>query len=158
MMRKGLLLVFCLAVLGSVTLAQTKIETKWHCNNPAVTHKLDVGDMPDHSYSIAQGTCTATTSSAGEKSGAYTEFDETWKASMTGHGRFNVTMDNGDMEYYTYETSGPTDTKKPAANKWKIVGGTGKEKGVKASGSCSGTRSDDGSSDWTCSGTKAKAM
>jgi hypothetical protein len=62
-------------------------------------------------------------------------------------------MDNGDMAHYTYEGSGPTDITKPATNKWKILGGTGKHKGMKGSGSCSGTRNQDGSSDWTCTGT-----
>ena len=95
----------------------------------------------------------ASASSSGEKSGAYTEFQELRKESFTNHGRFDATMDNGDMAYYSYEGSGPTDISKPVSNKWKIVGGTGKHKGMKGSGSCSGTRHEDGSSDWACTGT-----
>ena len=154
-MRKLLLVVFSLLLFATAAMAQGKIDTKWHCLKPATEHKLDVGDMPDHTYSIAQGTCSATASDSGfaEKSGAYTEFDEMWKASMTGHGRYNVTMDNGDKLYYTYETSGPTEPGKPVSNKWKINSGTGKYKGIKASGTCSGKRSADGSSDWACTGT-----
>jgi hypothetical protein len=152
-MRKLLFVAFCLLVLGSVAMAQGKIDTKWNCAKPSTNPTLEVGDVPAHSYALAQGTCSATSSASGEKSGAYTEFDEPWKASYTGHGRFNVTMDSGDMVYYTYEASGPNDIKKPANNKWKIVSGTGKQKGIKGSGSCSGTRHDDGSSDWVCTGT-----
>jgi len=154
-MRKLMLVVLCLLGFASVAMAQNKIETKWHCSKAAAAHKFDVGDMPDHSYQIAQGTCTATSSGSGEKSGAYTEFQELWKASFTNHGRFNVTMDNGDMVYYTYEGSGSTDIKKPASNKWKIVNGSGKQKGIKGSGTCSGKQNEDGSSDWACTGTSS---
>lgn len=151
-MRKQLFAALCLFVFASAAMAQ-KIDTKWHCATPTANHKFDVGDESDHSYVIAQGGCTATATGSGEKSGAYTEFQERWKASFTNHGRFNVTMDNGDMVYYTYEGSGPTDITKPATNKFKIVGGTGKHKTMKGSGSCSGTRHDDGTSDWACTGT-----
>jgi len=151
-MRKLLFVILGLLVFGSGAMAQ-KIETKWHCAKPSSNPTFDVGDVVGHTYALAQGTCSATSSGSGEKSGAYTEFDEVQKASLTGHGRYNVTMDNGDMVYYTYETSGSTDSKKPAANKWKIVSGSGKHKGIKGSGTCSGKRNDDGSSDWTCTGT-----
>jgi len=154
-MRKLLFGAFCLLVAGSAATAQSKIDTKWHCEKPSANHKFDVGDVPGHSYAIAQGSCTATSSDSGfaEKTGAYTEFQELWKASYTNHGRFNVTMDNGDMAYYTYDGSGATDITKPASNKWKIQSGTGKDKGIKGSGTCSGARHDDGSSDWACTGT-----
>jgi hypothetical protein len=151
-MRKQLFVAFCLLAFGSAAMAQ-KVDTKWHCAAPTANHNFAVGDEPDHSYVISQGSCTATASGSGEKSGAYTEFQEVWKASFTNHGRFNVTMDNGDMAYYTYEGSGSTDITKPATNTWKILSGTGKHKGMKGSGSCSGTRHEDGSSDWACTGT-----
>lgn len=156
-MRKGLFVAFCLLVFGSAAMAQ-KIDTKWHCAVPTANHKFDVGDEPDHGYALAQGGCTATASGSGEKAGAYTEFQEVWKASFTNHGRFNVTMDNGDMAYYTYEGSGPADITKPVSNKWKILSGTGKHKGIKGSGSCSGTRHEDGSSDWVCTGKYSMGM
>ncbi|PYX34463.1 MAG: hypothetical protein DMG80_02115 [Acidobacteria bacterium] len=151
-MRKRLFVAFCLLVFGSAAMAE-KVDTKWHCVAPKATHKLDVGDEPDHSYVIAQGICMATASRSGEKSGAYTEFQELRKESFTNHGRFDTTMDNGHMGYYSYEGSGATDITKPATNTWKIVGGTGKHKSMKGSGSCSGTRHEDGTSDWACTGT-----
>lgn len=159
-MRKLLLVALVLLVSVSVGMAQGKVDTKWHCSKPTAEHKLDVGDAPDHSYSIAQGICNATSSDSGfkEKTGAYTEFQEAWKASFNNHGRFNVTMENGDKVYYTYEGSAPTDIAKPASNKWKILSGTGKSKGTKGSGTCSGTRTADGDSDWECTGTVSMGM
>jgi len=150
-MRKIAFVVCLLFAFVTAAMAQ-KIDTKWHCTKPAENPTLKVGDVPDHIYALAQGTCDAKSSGAGEKSGAWTEFDEAWKASTASHGRFNVTMDNGDVVYYTYEMSNAPDAKK-LANKWKIVSGTGKHKGIKGSGTCSGTRNDDGSSDWECTGT-----
>ena len=151
-MRKMLVVAACLLVFASAALAQEKLVSKWHCPKPAAAQKYDVGDEPDHAYAIMQGTCNATSSSAGEKTGAYTEFQETWKASYTNHGRFNVTLDNGDKMYYTYKGSGDPG-KKTASNKWEIVKGTGKHKGAKGSGTCSGKLLDDGGSDWSCTGT-----
>jgi hypothetical protein len=154
-MRKLLLVAFCLLVSGSAAMAQNKLDTKWHCPKPSADHKFDVGDVPDHSYMIGQGTCNASSSDPGfaEKSAEYTEFHEIWKASFNYHGRFNVMMDNGDKVYYTYEGTASTDITKPASDKWKTVSGTGKYKGIKGSGTCSGTYNADGSSDWECTGT-----
>jgi hypothetical protein len=155
-MKRIPLFVGCfLLVFGSAAIAQNKIETKHHCPNDYVIHKLDVGDVPDHSYMILQGTCTTTASDSGfvEKTGAWTEFQERWKASFNFHGRFIGTMDNGDMVYYAYEGSAPTDITKPFSDKWKIQSGTGKYKGIKGSGTCSGKFNSDGSIDETCTGT-----
>jgi hypothetical protein len=150
-MGKLAFIAWCLLAFGSAVMAQ-KIDTKWHCGKPSSNPSFDVGDVAGHTYALGQGTCNATSSGSGEKSGAYTEFDEAWKASYANHGRFNVTMDNGDMVYYTYEMSGAADGKK-LLNKWKIVSGSGKRKGIKGSGTCAGMRNDDGSSDWECTGT-----
>jgi hypothetical protein len=153
--RKLLFIACSLLVFGSVTMAQGKVDTKWHCPKESVSHKLDVGDVPGHSYMIFQGTCNATASDSGfaEKTCAATQFQEIWKASFNFHGRFNVTMDNGDKVYYTYEGSASTDITKPFPGKWKILSGTGKYKGIKGSGTCSRKINADGSSDVGCTGT-----
>ena len=151
-MRKVFSGAICLLLFASLAMAQSKLETKWHCGKPTAEQKLPVGDTADHAYVITQGTCTATSSKSGEKMGAYTEFQEARKGAFANHGRFNVTMDNGDKTYYTYEGTGYPG-KKAASNKWKILSGTGKHKGIKGSGTCSGTLLDDGSSDWACTGT-----
>ena len=154
-MRKLLFIACSLLVFGSVTMAQGKIETKHHCPKDYVSHKLDVGDVPDHSYMILQGTCitTASDSSFVEKTGVWTEFQERWKASFNFHGRFIGTMDSGDKVYYTYEGSAPTDPTKGYSAKWKIQSGTGKYKGITGSGTCSGKFNADGSFDEECTGT-----
>ena len=159
-MRKLLLVALALLVPASVAMAQSKIDTKWHCSKATTENKLDVGDTPDHSYSIAQGTCEATASAGDlkEKNGQFTEFRDGWKATFNFHGHYNATMDDGDKVNYTYEGTGYTDVTKPAANKWKIVGGTGKHKGIKGSGSCAGKANADGSSDLECKGTYSMAM
>jgi hypothetical protein len=154
-MRKLLFIACSLVLFGSAAMAQGKIDDKWHCAKPTAQQKMDVGDMPDHSYGIAQGACDATSSdpSFAEKSGAYTESQEMWKTTVSVKGHFMVTMDNGDKIHYSYTGSGSTDATKPMSNKWNIVSGTGKHKGIKGSGTCSGTSNADGSSDWACTGT-----
>ena len=154
-MKRIPLFVACsLLAFGTAAMAQNKVDTKWHCGKESVSHALDVGDIPGHSYIILQGTCTATASDSGfaEKKGDYTQFTEWWKASFNWHGRLNVTMDNGDKVYYTYESTS-TDITKPVSEKWKILGGTGKYKGIKGSGTCSEIANADGSGDDTCTGT-----
>ena len=151
-MRKRLFVAFCLVVFGSAAMAE-KVATKWHCVAPKATHKLDVGDEPDHSYVITQGICMATASSSGEKSGAYTEFQELRKESFTNQGLSPTITTSARLTSITYNGSGSTDITKPVTNQWKIVGGTGKHKSMKGSGSCAGTRHADGSSDWACVGT-----
>ncbi len=155
-MRRLLLFATCLAACTTIAMAQTKLETKWHCDKPSAEQSYDVGDAAGHSYAIVQGACQATSSTSGEKSGAYTEFQERWKSSFANRGRFTVTMDNGDKTYYTYEGSGKPE-QKMASNKYKIVNGTGKQKGAKGTGGCAGKLNDDGSSDWDCSGTLSAA-
>jgi len=158
-MRKLLLVALSLLVFGSVAMAQSKVDTKWHCSKAATEHKLDVGDVPEHIYWIGQGTCEAT-SSAGdlkEKTGTFTEFHDAWKAKFNFHGYYIATTDAGDKVSYMYEGSATTDATKPLANKWKIVSGTGKHKGIKGSGTCAGKAVADGY-DWECTGTYSMSM
>jgi hypothetical protein len=159
-MRKLLLVGLCSLVSVSAALAQTKVDTKWHCSKPATEQKLDVGDVADHIFWIGQGTCEATSSSGGikEKSGQFTEFHDGWKTSFNFHGYYNASTDNGDKVYYTYEGTGSMDATKPVTNKWKIVGGTGKNKGIKGSGGCAGKLNADGSNDLECTGTVSMGM
>ncbi|MFZ1133273.1 MAG: hypothetical protein WBV31_10775 [Terriglobales bacterium] len=159
-MRKPFLVALLLLVSGSIAMAQNKIDTKWHCPKPTADHKFDVGDVTDHVYWIGQGACEAASSEGDlkEKTGKYTEFHDAWKATFNFHGYFIATGDDGDKVNYTYEGSGSTDPTKPGANKWKIVGGTGKHKGIKGSGSCAGKPNADGSFDWECTGTYSMGM
>jgi len=153
--RKLLFVACSLLVFGSVTMAQGKVDTKWHCPKESVRHKLGVGDVPGHSDMVLRGTCNATASDSGfaEKTSVWTEFQEIWKASMDFHGRFNTTMENGDKAYYKYEGSASTDLTKPFSSKGKILSGTGKYKGIKGSVTCSTKSNPDGSFDMECTGT-----
>ena len=153
-MRKLFLVVLCVLALAVAATAQGKIESKWGCPKSSENPTLEIGDAPGHSYALAKGTCNATSGASGEKSGAYTEVQELWKNSFKIHGYFNVTLSDGDMVFYTYESS-VTDMTKPIAETWKIVGGTGKHKGIQGKGTCTGNLKDDGSSDWVCSGTSS---
>src|SRR6266567_2235865 len=83
-MRKLLLVALALLVSVSAAMATSKVDTKWHCPKAAAEYKLDVGDVPDHSYWIGQGTCDATSSTGDlkEKTGTFTEFHDAWKASV----------------------------------------------------------------------------
>jgi hypothetical protein len=159
-MRTVLLFVLALLASASVAAAQSKIDTKWHCPKATTEQKIDVGDVPEHVYWIGQGTCDATSSDGDlkEKSGMFTEFHDQWKASFNFHGYDNATTESGDKVTYKYEGSASTDATKPASNKWKIVSGTGKNKGIKGSGTCAGTPGSDGSFDWECTGTYSKVM
>jgi hypothetical protein len=155
-MRKPYLLAFCVLVFASVAIAQTSGKTKWHCDKPTTQNQLEVPDGSGHLFVIAQGNCTATQASMGEKSGQYTEFQDAHNTSFSNHGRLVVTMDNGDKAYYDYSGSGDR-AKKSATNKWKVAGGTGKFKSGGPSGACTGTLGDDGSSDWNCTPAAAAA-
>jgi hypothetical protein len=154
-MRKLLMACFIAysLLLVSTAAAQGKIDTKWHCPNVSANHELQVGDVPDHSYAILQGTCSAVSNSGlPEKSAEYTEFVESWKESNKFFGRWNVTLQDGEKIFYSYEGAESTDSKKPVVDHWKILSGTGKFKSIKGSGTCTGVLHEDGSSDWGCVG------
>ncbi len=142
----------CLLVSSSLSFAQAKFHSKYHCAKSDAQKTFDVGDTDGHSLGVAQGSCDATKSGAGEKSGVFTETQEIWKSSFKTRGHFVVTMENGDKLYHSYEAVGDP-AKNTVAEKWRITGGTGKYKSAQGSGTCTGKLNDDGSSDWDCTGT-----
>jgi len=156
-------------VVGSLFLcitlspAQNKISTQWNCGaTPADQHNIAVPDAEGHSYTIAQGNCTAEKGSIGgskEKEGTFTEFGDTTPTAMQNHGVFVDTLESGDKVYYHYHGSQTWKDGKmvSGANKWTLAGGTGKAKGIKGEGSCKGKGNPDGSSIWDCVGTYTMA-
>ena len=165
-MRKPLSMsVLCLVVLAVDVQAQTgaapaaaKVESSWKCAAPNPVHMLPVGDQPDHAYGVQQGKCTATKGEfAGvkEKEGTSTEFVEATGNTAKGHGVFLETMANGDTITSSYSFTGTSSNKvlQSASNKWTIMSGTGKFKGIKGSGTCKGKGSPDGSAVFDCVGT-----
>jgi hypothetical protein len=161
-MRRLLLIVGVVCWCVSLTGAQGntgKTANGWTCPKPSDAHSIEVGDKPGHAYTIDQITCTSTKGEiAGvqEKEGTGTEFADVTGNSMKGHGVFVETMANGDKIHFVYQFTGTTtkDGKlQSATDNYRAVRGAGKFKGIKASGTCTGTAKDDGSVDWACTGT-----
>ena len=152
-------LVLCLMCLcATVVLAQGKVDNGWACGKPAMGQSIEVGDQPNHAYAIDQIKCTSTKGEiAGvkEKEGTGTEFAEVTGNSSNGHGVFVETMANGDKIHFTYQTTATIKNgqMQTGSDKWQATDGTGKFKGIKASGTCTGTGNADGSTTWACTGT-----
>ncbi len=151
-----LLIVLGLAALAS---AQTKVSGTAQCGKADQEHSIQIGDRPNHSFTISQGKCTWTTpveiAGIQSKEGVYTLLTET--SGNTSHYRFYYvdTMANGDKAYYRGEG---TMTVKDAApqsgdEKWTLVRGEGKLKGIKGKGTNTfKSAAADGSSTWDTEG------
>ena len=156
-MRKPVLVLSLACLCATVALAQRRLANGWACGKPAMTHNIEVGDQPNHAYSIDQIKCTSTKGEiAGvkEKEGTGTQFTEVTGNSSSGHGVFVETMANGDKIHYTYQTTATIKDgqMQSGSDKWQATGGTGKFKGITGSGTCTGTGTADGSATWACSG------
>jgi len=82
-----LLIVLGLAALAS---AQTKVSGTAQCGKADQEHSIQIGDRPNHSFTISQGKCTWTTpveiAGIQSKEGVYTLLTET--SGNTFHYRF----------------------------------------------------------------------
>ena len=159
-MRKFVFVVGLVCLCATVALAQNegKVSNGWACSKPDKANTIEVGDEPGHTYSITQFKCTSTKGEfAGvrEKEGTATEFDEIRGNKLTGHGIFIETFANGDKATFTYQPSGAIKDGKVGSlgDKWQATSGTGKFKGIKASGTCTGNGNADGGSTLACTGT-----
>jgi hypothetical protein len=157
-MRKLVLVVGLMCLSASVALAQGKVANGWACGKAAPVHSIEVGDQPNHAYSIDQIKCTSTKGEiegVREKEGTGTEFAEVKGNTSSGHGVFVETMANGDKIHFTYQTTATLKNgqMQSGSDKWQAIAGTGKFKGIKANGTCKGTGNPDGSATWTCAGT-----
>ena len=158
-MRNCMVVLCTLVVCTTLSAAQEKISSQWKCDGkPADQHAIAVGDHEGHSYSIAQGKCTAEKGSLGdvkEQEGTFTEFGDVNGESIQNHGVFVETVAGGDKIFYHYHGSQAAKDGKfeTGDNKFTFAGGTGKFKGVKGEGGCKGKSNPDGSSTWTCEGT-----
>ena len=159
-MRKFVFVVglVCLCATVALTQKEGKVSNGWACSKPDKANTLEVGDAPGHTYSITQFKCTSTKGEfAGvrEKEGTATEFDEIEGNKLTGHGVFIETFANGDKATFAYQSSGAIKDGKVGSlgDKWQATSGTGKFKGIKASGTCTGNGNADGGSTLACTGT-----
>ena len=155
-MRRIPLFALALCMAGSVVGAQA-VNVTWKCAPQGTPTALQVGDAAGHAYVLDQINCTALKGSIGgvkQKEGLGTEFAEATGDNAKGHGFFVETLSSGDKIHYTYTLTGVSKDGKPVsgANKWTVVGGTGKFKGATGSGTCKGTGNPDGSSTFDCKG------
>jgi len=158
-MRKLWLIGCSVLLLSSLSLAD-KVVSQWNCGKASEAHSIAVGDQANHTYAVTKTTCTASKSEVGgvkEKEGVGTEFEETTGETITWHGMFVVTAENGDKIYYHYANSGKGMVKdgkfQSGNNKWSMVGGTGKFAADKGEGGCTGKGNGDGTATWDCEGT-----
>jgi len=156
----NLKLVFHLLIglsLASAVGAQTKISGTVRCA-PATQHMFPVGDQPGHAFSIGQSKCTWTEpieiEGVKSKEGTATSSDEVTGNSSTSRGYFVDTTAAGDTGHYRYDATFTLKDGKPDSGKstWNLVGGTGKLKGLKAQGTCTGKGDPDGAIVWKCAG------
>jgi hypothetical protein len=174
-MRRLLSISASLAVLASIAVyAQTgaktaqapasasKLTASWKCPPPNPMNSIPVGDDPGHAYVVDQGKCTATKGEiegVKEAEGTATEFMEVKGSTGKGHGVFIESLANGDKITYSYDFTATMANNMPqgGSNKWTITGGTGKFKGIKGSGTCTGKGNPDGSANYDCAGTYTMA-
>jgi hypothetical protein len=147
-------------LLASWSLAQEKLDAQWNCPKPADTHSITVDDHAGHAYALNKTNCTAVKGEVGgvkEKDGAAAEFDDMMGNTVTWHGTFVETAENGDKIYYHYSSSGKGMTKdgqfQSGSNKWSMMGGTGKFAKAKGEGTCAGKGDGNGGATWDCTGT-----
>jgi len=157
-MRKAVLVLCLVFLCAASSLAQKKNNSGWACGKAVTANSIDVGDKPNHSYTIAQFKCTATKGEfegVKEKEGTATEFDEVTGDGVKGHGIFVDTLANGDKITFAYQsTASMKDGQmQTGSNKWQATSGTGKFKDIKANGACKATGSPDGGIVFDCSGT-----
>jgi hypothetical protein len=159
-MRKPFGIMFALLMSTAIALAQKKVDTKWRCSIPSAFHTLPIGDSPNHSFTILQGSCRSISSKADfpEREGVYTEFQELRNLTVIVHGFMDVTMQNGDLVYYKYEGSFSPDITKPFSQRWTFAGGTGRYRSIKGRGSCAGMVHPDRTGDMECTGTLSIGM
>jgi hypothetical protein len=155
-MHKALLVV-CLSCLVASVAAQTKISSTIKCAKSSIEQMAPVGDRPNHSFGVTQGSCTSskpwTIAGVAGKEGVGTSTVEAEGAVSRSHGVYVETMENGDKAYYHFAVTATTKDGQIqiSGHKWQLEGGTGKLKGVKGQGTCKGSGTAD-SMTYECEG------
>ncbi len=161
-MRKQFgLLIASVCLIASVATAQTKqkkISGVARCEKAEPQHTLQVDGRPNHSFTISHTKCSWTKPYEIEGIKAQTcwitSFSESSGSTSRYRGYYTDTMANGDKTYY--EMEGTVASKDgivaSADEKWTLIRGTGKMKGITARGACKATGNPDGSTTWTCEG------
>jgi hypothetical protein len=159
MRLKTILMFLTVFTLTAAASAQTKISGTVQCGKADQEHSIQIGDRPNHSVTISQGKCTSTTpvEIAGilSKEGVYTLLTETSGNTLRYHFYYVDTMANGDKAYYRGEGTMTVKDAVPQSGdeKWILVRGEGKLKGIKGKGTNTLKAAvADGSSTWDLEG------
>jgi hypothetical protein len=150
MRRTGMLACVLGLTFGISAAAQTKISGTNHCAKPDPQNMVELGDCPNHTFSIAQvqGAWTKPWEMAGTpgKQGTGTFSGEITGYMSRFHAYYVDEMANGDKAYYRYQ--GTTTLKDGAPQTEEgtgtLTGGTGKLKGAKGKGTYKGKAGSDG--------------
>jgi hypothetical protein len=136
--------------------AQTKTSFSGTCTKADVEQKVAAGDKPDHTFMISQGKYATKGEVGGamSKESTYSAHSDVTASRSKSWGVFTVTYDSGDKIFYDYQLS--FDMKdgamKSGKGTYQATGGTGKMKGVKATGKCTFSPGADGGTSHLCSG------
>jgi hypothetical protein len=150
-----------LALAAPAVLAQEKTTISGTCAKPDLSQSIPAGDAAGHMFRIQQGKCVTKGQVGGamSKSGAFAEHDEVTAHRIKSWGVYVETYDSGDQITYNYQLALPMKDGAPQPGKgtFQAIGGTGKMKGVKATGSCRYKPAADQGMDYVCTGEFALA-
>jgi hypothetical protein len=136
--------------LGLSAVAQTKISGTNHCAKPDPQTMIEVGDRPNHAFSVGQIKCAWTKpwEMAGTpgKHGTGTFSGEVEGNKSRFHAYYVDTMENGDKAYYRYQGTAVLKDGAPQTEEgtWTLTGGTGKLTGARGKGTYTGKVGSDG--------------
>ena len=157
-MRKTITMSVIVLASAASALAQTKIEMSGKCGKADVEQMVPAADAPDHMMLLRQGRCVPTKAAeiggSSSKQAAFAEHGEVIGQNGKVTGTYVDTLANGEKVYYSYEATSvlQNGALQSMQNKWKIVGGTAKLKGIKGQGTCTGKGASDGSLTFDCTG------
>ena len=138
MRLRGVLACVLGLAFGICAAAQTKISGTNHCAKPDPQNMVQVGDRPNHAFSVGQIKCTWT---------------KPWKlagiAGKEGIGTFSGEVEgtkSRDKAYYRYQGTSTLKDGTPQTEEgtWSLVRGTGKLQGLTGKGTYKGTAGADG--------------
>ena len=135
------LLLLALPVLAG---SQTRISGTTQCTKSDPEHMIEVGDRPNHAFSIGRQKCTWIKSfeigGTEAKEDISTFFSEISGDSARDQGFAVGTMANGDNYHVRWEgtTTFKDGVPQSTEGKWRYVGGTGRLKGLSGQGTYKG--------------------
>ena len=150
-MRRFWLLTNLLFLAAPIAVGQTKISGTESCGKPTSQQALNVGDQPNHMIAIEQANCTwpkpLEIAGVQTKESITTDFSDTSGGSSRVRGYDIGTMTNGDRYHVRYQGTATLRGGVPqtSGGTWRFLGGTGKFKSIRGSGTFKCTYSDTGS-------------